>query len=298
MEYIYWQGETSPKKRKRKKRVNWFRLCLTSGLMLLVMVCVSAVVVQAFDKVKNVYAAVWTSPDMDFSKVYYYEADKENRYVAYQKEHPEFSAEDVVWRVNVGLDKPFYSNVKTITDFNAKLLLVNKYNRLPDDYVPANLMKLSSGQYVTEETKEAFEQMQADALVQGYTIRAASGYRSIDYQRDLYQQYLQQESQELVDETSARPGYSEHHTGQAIDLVGADGNLQDFANSQEAFWVAKNAQQYGFVVQYQKETEDVTGYKAEPWHITYVGVEIAMDMQKKGIKTLEEYKVKYIDHQP
>nr|WP_307991454.1 M15 family metallopeptidase [uncultured Niameybacter sp.] len=230
--------------------------------------------------------------------IYYYENDKEDRYLAYELLHPEMEKDEIIWRVNAGIDQPHYTLINEISNTQDEILLVNKYNKLPDDFVPEQLVPLSSGPLVTPATKEAYEQMVKDARNEGYTIRGASAYRSISYQKDVYNRYLNQDPQEVVDTYSARPGFSEHHTGRTIDLDNISSSMDDFEDTKEAKWITENAYKYGFIVRYPKNCEDITGYMYEPWHITYVGTKIANEMKTFGIETLEEYWVKYVDHSP
>lgn len=228
--------------------------------------------------------------------LYYYEEDKVKRYLAYSQRYPELSYEDVVWQVNAGVDQPHYTDVVEITDTEEEILLVNKYHKLPLDFEPKELVPLSSGPLVTPATKEAYEHMVNDAKKEGYTIRGVSAYRSIDYQIEVYNRYLMQDPKEVVDTYSARPGFSEHHTGRTIDLDNVECTMDNFEHTKEAKWVAENAYKYGFIVRYPKGYEHITGYMYEPWHITYVGVPIATEMKEQNIETLEEYWVKYIEH--
>lgn len=236
--------------------------------------------------------------NLRFSDLYYYEKGRESRYGAYQKLHPQMSVDQVVFRVNAELDRPFYTHIQMITDVKTEPLIPNKYHKLPDSFVPTNLVSLSSGRQVTESTKAAFERLQQDAVKAGISIRDASAYRSIAYQEQVYDRYLQKDSHDQVDTYSSRPGHSDHHTGEAIDVVGPKGDLTDFTGTPEAAWVAENAWKYGFIVRFPKGQEDVTGYMYEPWHIRYVGKEIAELMKDKKIATLEEYQVKYMEHTP
>ncbi|MFR0777993.1 MAG: M15 family metallopeptidase [Zhenhengia sp.] len=228
--------------------------------------------------------------------LYYYEADKEERYLAYAERYPKLPYEEVVWQVNAGVDQPHYTGVTEITDTEEEIILVNKYHKLPLDFEPKELVPLSSGPLVTPATKEAYEQMVRDAKAEGYSIRGVSAYRSIAYQIDVYNRYLRQDPEEVVDTYSARPGFSEHHTGRTIDLDNIYRTMDEFEHTKEAKWVAENAYKYGFIVRYPKNHEDITGYIYEPWHITYVGIPIATEMKEQGIETLEEYWVKYVDH--
>jgi D-alanyl-D-alanine carboxypeptidase len=231
-----------------------------------------------------------------FGELYYYENDKLDRYLTYEAEHSEFSADEVVWRVNSGLDKPFYTDVKVIEDVYGLPTLVNKYNKFPDDFEPAELVQIEGGYHVTPDTKRAYEGMSSEASQQGLKLRAGSAYRTIEYQTNLYARYKNEDGEAGADAYSSRPGHSEHHTGRTIDLVGTAGTLKSFVGTAEAEWVAENAHKYGVIVRYTADNEDVTGYMAEPWHITYVGNEAANTMREENIGSLEEYMVKYVYH--
>ena len=128
--------------------------------------------------------------------------------------------------------------------------------------------------------------MIADMQSLGLSIsNSYSGYRSYQYQSSLYQNYVNSYGQASADTFSARPGYSEHQSGLAFDLIQPNGALLESPN--EAQWVAQNAHKYGFIVRYQSGKESITGYMAEPWHVRYVGDE-AVNIYQSGL-TLEEY---------
>ncbi len=237
-------------------------------------------------------------PETDgFARLYYYEADKAQRYAEYARLHPELNEGEVVWRVNAGLDGRHYVDYEPARNTGSAHYIVSKYRRLPDDFVPEGLVDVG-GYPMTAETAGAYYAFQAAGRAAGYRFSAVSGYRSIDSQRRLYEGYLQKDSAEVVDTYSARPGFSEHHTGRAVDLAGSSGGLLDFENTPECAYVHENAHLYGFILRYPQGWEWATGYQYEPWHITYVGVEIATDMFERGIPTLEEYTVKFIEHRP
>ena len=112
-----------------------------------------------------------------------------------------------------------------------------------------------------------------------------SGFRSYETQATLYQSYVNQEGQAVADTYSARPGYSEHQTGLAFDILDSAGNLLEEPTASK--WLADNARLYGFIVRYQPGKESSTGYIAESWHVRYIGQE-ATDIYQSGL-TLEEY---------
>ena len=156
------------------------------------------------------------------------------------------------------------------------ILIANKTYSLPKDYAPGDL---------SEEVKQAFNKMKEDALNDGIELWIQSGYRSYETQENLYNNYVQMDGIETADTYSARPGHSEHQTGLAMDLNIIDSS---FEGTPEAIWIEENSYKYGFIIRYPKGKEYVTGYKYEPWHIRYLGMDIAKKVHDSN-KTLEEY---------
>ena len=234
--------------------------------------------------------------EADYSSYYCYEKENQSRYEAYHSSNPELTVDEVVWQVNANLDYPFYGHDVPVADITDPLVIVNKYYKVDASQEPE--LVSSDGYLMTPDTAKAYEAMKRDAASNGLTISAASTYRSVSYQEGLYNSYLEEDPQEVVDTYSARAGYSEHHTGMAIDFIGSFGSLNDFENTPEYPWERDNCHKYGFIIRYTTENQWVTGYKNEPWHLRYLGEEIATDMKNKGVSSYEEYKVKYIDHTP
>ena len=138
---------------------------------------------------------------------------------------------------------------------------------------------------MTAECASAFYAMQAAAAQDGISLFSISDYRSYELQTWLYQTYVDRNGRELADTFSARPGHSEHQTGLAIDL---NQTLKSFANTPEGMWVAERCWDFGFIIRYPEGKEWATGFMYEPWHVRYVGVELAAIMRDNGL-TLEEY---------
>lgn len=233
------------------------------------------------------------SQSKEFEKLRLYKQENAGRYIAYSEKNPQLTDEDVVWRVNSMLDYEMYNHDVRVFGYDDLYIIVNKYYKVDEDYCPPDLVTLD-GVQVRESTKTAFEAMRKEAQKNALSLRVVSGYRSVSYQRDLYNRYLASDSQKNVDRYSARPGYSEHHTGYAIDLFGSTDGLRNFENTPEYSWVKENCHKYGFIIRYTKENEAVTGYESEPWHLRYIGVEAATDMHNKNIGSFEEYKAKYL----
>lgn len=176
-------------------------------------------------------------------------------------------------------------------------VVVNKARPLqPVDYVPETVPSTVysvNGQPLRAEANDALAQMNADvtaATGSGFVL--CSGYRSYDYQSELYAGYVNGYGQEAADATSARAGHSEHQLGLAADIMG-DGQgcslSEAYAQTESGQWVNEHAWEYGFILRYPDGSQPIVGYAYEPWHWRYVGVEIAQDMREQGITTLEEY---------
>ncbi len=232
-------------------------------------------------------------------KIDYFHYTYLDRYIAYKQKNSLLSDMDIVTRVNLGLDQPFYQNTRQSNQLNKTTILVNKYIYLPEDYVPNNLTTISSDfssstRQLVYEAKEAFEKMASAAKEQGYTIRAISAYRSYEYQKGLYDNYVQKDGVELADTYSARPGFSEHQTGLVVDIDNGTVDYNNFESTEEFKWMDENAQNYGFILRYPKDKECITGYNYESWHYRYVGKEIATFIKNNNL-TYDEYYARYID---
>lgn len=242
------------------------------------------------------------TPEPDpYADVTGYRAENTERYAAYAEQNPDLAAQQVVSYVNIGLDRPFYTEVETIADPDHLLVLCNKYHQLPDGYEPTDLVAISSAYcnggkalYLRAEAAAAFEQLCAGAAAEGYTILGQSGYRSYSYQEQLYNNYAARDGQAAADTYSARPGFSEHQTGLAMDICNGSSSYTDFGQTAEYTWAKEHLAEYGFVLHYLPGTEQITGYMTEEWHIRYVGVETAKEIDQLGI-TLDEYCASYLN---
>ncbi|MBQ9023693.1 MAG: M15 family metallopeptidase [Bacilli bacterium] len=156
------------------------------------------------------------------------------------------------------------------------ILIANKTYSLPKDYDPGK---------INDDALKAFEEMRQAASKDKITLWIQSGYRSYKTQEELYNNYVKQNGKEKADTFSARPGHSEHQSGYAMDLNIIDSS---FEGTKEAIWIEKNCYKYGFILRYPKGKEKITGYKYEPWHLRYLGKDLAKKVFSSGL-TLEEY---------
>lgn len=167
------------------------------------------------------------------------------------------------------------------------VIIANKTYSLPSNFVPNNLVTINGYIRIVDYVKDAYNELKSDSSVLGLNIYASSGYRSYGDQKYIYDNYVRIDGTEKADTYSARAGYSEHQTGLAIDLNTVD---MSFDGTSESNWLKDNCWKYGFIIRYPKDKENITGYMYEPWHIRYVGKELARVLYNNGSwLSLEEY---------
>ncbi len=182
----------------------------------------------------------------------------------------------------------------TIDDDNWNLTLVNTGYRIIDSYKPDLVYVCGSSERLDKKIAEHYEAMYNAAKEDGVTLTPCSGYRSYDRQKNNYNNkvayyedlgYTKDEALEKAATIIMPPGSSEHNLGYAMDIVCVD---EWFEDTDEFNWLMENAQDYGFILRYPKDKQDITKVTYEPWHWRYVGVEHAKKMKATG-QVLEEY---------
>lgn len=169
--------------------------------------------------------------------------------------------------------------------------LVNKMRPFAQkDWAPSDLVDLE-GQQLRAEAAQAARTMMDAAKAEGVTLTVSSAYRSYAVQQQTYQHWVSVNGQKVADQLSARPGYSEHQTGLAIDFSSPEGcRLEEcYEDTRAGRWLAKNAQNYGFILRFPKGQQAVTGYLFEPWHYRYLGKDLTARYVASGANTLEEF---------
>jgi len=187
----------------------------------------------------------------------------------------------------------FYKNINFVDNPNSYLVLVNKNNQLKSNYIPNDLESISllysnADKYLRSIARVQFEKLSEDAANLGYRIVAVSAYRDYNYQNELFNYYVKEKGLEYALDCSAKPGHSEHQTGLAVDVEGSNRDYDNFIDSKEYNWMKDNAHKYGFILRYPKGKEHITGFKFEPWHYRYVGINLATYLYQNNL-TLEEY---------
>lgn len=174
-------------------------------------------------------------------------------------------------------------------------ILVNKTNVLRSNYTPKNLVKLNieflsdtsnESRCMEKKAADSLEDLVATAKKENIILIGSSAYRSYKSQLRILKEETDKKGVDYADKYVAKPGQSEHQSGLAIDVTN---RVRCFdKTSKEAQWLANNAYKFGFILRYPDGKEDITGYNYEPWHIRYVGKDIAKEIYMKNI-TLEEY---------
>lgn len=229
----------------------------------------------------------------------YYNKNYKKRYINYYKNNKSLSINQIIINVNIGLDYPFYKNIKKTDLAKNNLILVNKYNHLEKTYIPKletiDEKYANKNMKLTPLAKDAFEELSKNAKKENLNIIAMSTYRSYTYQNTLYNNYVNKDGKDLADTYSARPGHSEHQTALAIDVYNKTKSYLEFENTKEFIWMQENAHKYGFILRYPKNKEHITGYQYEPWHYRYIGINEATYIHSNNI-TFEEYYAKFIEN--
>lgn len=183
---------------------------------------------------------------------------------------------------------------------SSRLVLVNKERNLPPDYAPEDLVRPNipfpfEGELprmmMRSEAAAAIEELVTAAGEEGLVIFGSSGYRSYETQRAIFESNVQRRGETEANRFSARPGQSEHQTGLAMDVTSPDvgyGLVQSFGDTAEGIWIEENAHEFGFIVRYPRDSEHITGYAYEPWHLRYVGCDHAKIIRDTSL-TFEEY---------
>ena len=210
--------------------------------------------------------------------------------------------DEIIYKEKTGFASSNYltesKNVADIVVFNQKgnkpeeavetmkiikdVLIVNKAYGLPSDYNPGEDPE------AVAQLKKMFKVAKEEI---GKDMKSVSGFRSYDHQKRIYNKYVKRDGVEKASTYSAQPGHSEHQTGLAFDIGGKDSKYwvnDSFVKTEEAGWLKDNAHRFGFILRYPKDKTHITGYKFEPWHFRYIGVEYATEVYENNL-TLEEY---------
>ena len=152
------------------------------------------------------------------------------------------------------------------------------------------------GRRILPEVNDAFIKMYNDAKKEGINLFVVSAYRSYSYQEKLYNNYITMYGIDYANTVSAKPGFSEHQTGLAMDILSPGVQMSEFENTKAYSWLKENSYKYGFILRYPKDKTYLTGYAFESWHYRYLGKEMAKKVYDENI-TYDEYYTFYLDNE-
>ena len=237
-----------------------------------------------------------------FEKYQFYKKENLKRYQDYQEKHQDLSLKDIVTYVNMNKDYDFYDKIIQQNDPQSMHTLVNKYYQLPltyepDDLVEINDKTLSYGAKYGKHTARQIVYDDFQALVQackqhGFELYVCSGYRSTSWQEEIYNHMVDTYDQATADKTCSRPGHSENTTGLGLDVGLDQYQFEDIVTHPSYQWFLSQLNDYGFIIRYPSQKQDLTGYEYEPWHIRYLGKELAKKVEKSKL-TFDEYYARY-----
>lgn len=198
----------------------------------------------------------------------------------------------------------FYQDIVTTPNPESLLVLVNKNYQLNKTYIPSDFIPVDvtlsefapyETNYLRRDAADATEQLFQAAKELGYTLTLRTGFLSYESQKKRYEQDVYEMGLEYAESISTRPGHSEHQTGLAIDITSPSVNNEltvDFAKTEEGQWILSHAHDYGFIIRYPEGKEEELGYTYQPWHLRYVGKEVAKEIYENEW-TLEDYILTY-----
>lgn len=163
------------------------------------------------------------------------------------------------------------------------VLIVNKKYSIPSDFGSELILDDDAGTgLIIDDAYDALLEMREAS---GYEMPIVSGFRSYRTQTAIFNNYVASYGEAEANTFSARPGESEHQTGMAIDISSLS---QSYGDTEEGMWLAENCHNFGFIIRFQKDKEDITGYIYEPWHVRYLGKSTARLVHDSGL-ALEEF---------
>ena len=234
----------------------------------------------------------------EFEQYHFYKKEYLSRYCHYQDNHPDLSIKDIITYVNMNIDYDFYEKIILQNQPLSIHTLVNKYYQLPLSYEPDDLVEINdtSLHYGAKYSKHTARKIVYDdfqALVhscqkQGFELYVCSGYRSSTWQKEIYEHMVDVYDQNQADKTCSRPGHSEHTTGLGLDIAFDQYQYEDVVKHPSYSWFLSQLSDYGFIIRYPQGQENLTGYEYEPWHIRYLGKDLAKKVEKSQL-TFDEY---------
>lgn len=207
---------------------------------------------------------------------------------------------DIVAKVNTKASLGWYKTIAETDTSKGELMLVNKFYKLSETYVPSDLVDVSlsyayEGKQVSKVMYDSLTNMLDAAKESGYNLVVSQGYRSYADQEEAYNDIEASSGVDYADKVAARPGHSEYQTGLSVVVKPLYTEGSDMENSPEHTWILENAHKYGFILRYPKDKENITGFSYDAWRLRYVGSNTARIIHNENI-TFDEYYEYYINY--
>lgn len=207
---------------------------------------------------------------------------------------------DIVAKVNTKASLGWYKSIADTDTSKGELMLVNKFYKLSETYVPSDLVDVSlsyayEGKQVSKMMYDSLTNMLDAAKESGYNLVVSQGYRSYADQEEAYNDIEASSDVDYADKVAARPGHSEYQTGLSVVVKPLYTEGSDMENSPEHTWILENAYKYGFILRYPKDKENITGFSYDAWRLRYVGSNAARIIHNENI-TFDEYYEYYINY--
>lgn len=222
-------------------------------------------------------------------------------YLDYYQEHKELDTKEIIATINTHNNYKKYDYDLDTDISKDNLLIVNKFYHLSENYEPDDLVVVNNKYYygtnhkLRKKAYDAFIDMWNAANNENIYLIMNSSYRTYESQVKVYDEYKNTKGTSYADKIAARPGYSEHQTGLALDIFSkANTTTSNFKGSPAHIWLQENSYRFGFIERYQEGKEDITGFAAEAWHYRYVGIEAATFIYNNNI-TFEEYYAYFVE---
>ncbi len=233
---------------------------------------------------------------LNIIKEKYFIYDNFYKYIEYYNKNKDKDLRSIVEIINTNRNKEYYTETYDTDISKGYLLITNKYYHLNETYTPNNLVAFSTtyawgdkgSKQVTQDTYDAYMNMWKASHENGYYLMVSSAYRDYNKQVSVYDEYKTKSGEKYADSIAARPGFSEHQTGYALDIFEKGYTQKTFETSDSYKWLQDNAHKFGFIERYPKDKENITGFTYESWHYRYIGVEAATYIHDNHI-TFDEY---------
>ena len=235
---------------------------------------------------------------VELVKEKYFIAENMARYLEFKEKNRTRSTTDIIAMVNVNADRVWYSSPKETNLTMDYRMLVNKFNFLPEDYKPNDIVGIPlqyayQGHSIRQQVLDAFIKMWRVTNDLDLRMVIDFSFRSFEDQERRFETLVSNHGRSRADELGVRPGFSEQQSGLAIGIVRLNTPTAEFEQTEEFAWLQKNAYRYGFILRYPKGKEHITGFRYESSHFRYVGRDLAKRIHEAGI-TFDEYYAFYL----